>query len=282
MRKKPGILTSERFVLFGYFLGMILIGTILLSLPASWSGASGIDRVPLADVFFTSVSATCVTGLITVDTAQWSRFGQIVILGLIQAGGLGIVTFGMLYLVLPKARISLKSSRLFGASFILEQMPKVRQMIGTILGTTFIIEGVGATLLTLAFVRAGTEAPVFEGIFHSISAFCNAGFSVYSEGFVGFRSDLLVNLSLMGLIILGGIGFMVLRDLGRKFLDWRRPLLFHTRVMLLAVPFFLLLGFVGFLLTDRNGALLGSGRTRADSGRSVSVCHHSHRGIQYS
>ena len=209
------------------------------------------------DALFTAVSATCGTGLITVDTALWSRFGQVVILLLIQAGGLGIVTFGMLYLVLPKARISLKSTRLFGSSFLFTQMPRVRQMIGSILGITLTIEGIGAVLLIIGFHRAGTASPVFEGVFHSVSAFCNAGFSLFSDGLTGFRSDVLVNTVLMLLILLGGIGFMVIRDIRRKVHDRRRTLLFHTRLMLVAVPFFLLLGFFGYLLLDGNGALAG-------------------------
>ena len=255
--KKPAFLTSERFVLFGYFIGLILLGTILLSLPVSWSGAGGVTRVLPVDALFTAVSATCVTGLVTVDTSLWSRFGQVVILLLIQAGGLGIVTFGMLYLVLPKARISLKSTRLFGSSFLFTQMPRVRQMIGSILGITFTIEGIGAVLLALGFSRAGTGSPVFTGIFHSVSAFCNAGFSLFSDGLTGFRKDVMVNIVLMLLIILGGIGFMVIRDIRRKIHDWRRPLLFHTRLMLAAVPFFILTGFLGYLILDGNGALKG-------------------------
>lgn len=257
MAKKLDFLRSERFVLYGYFLGLILVGTFLLSLPVSWSGAGGLNRVPLVDALFTAVSATCVTGLITIDTALWSRFGQVVILLLIQTGGLGIVTFGMLYLFLPKVKISLRSTRLFGASFIVEQMPRVRQMIGSILGVTFVIEGIGAVFLVLAFRRAGTQAPFFEGVFHSISAFCNAGFSLFSDGLVGFRSNVMVNIVLMILIILGGIGFMVLRDIRRKIHNWRRPLLFHTRIMLLAVPFFVAIGFLGYMLLDGQGALAG-------------------------
>ena len=241
---------SERLILHTYFIGLIFLGTVLLGLPISWDGTGTVTHVNPVDAFFTAVSATCVTGLITLDTALWSRFGQFVILVLIQAGGLGIVTFGMLYLVMPRVRISLKNSKLFQDSFTAEQMPRGRQVISSILGTTFLVELVGAMLLTLGFFRAGTEKPVFEGIFHSVSAFCNAGFSLFTDGMVPFRSDLLVNITLMGLIIIGGVGFLVIRDLGRKFRDWRRPLLFHTRIMLMAVPVFIIAGFSGYLLLD--------------------------------
>ncbi len=245
---------SERTILYSYFIGLILTGTLLLSLRISWSGTGGVMHVPFVDAFFTAVSATCVTGLITIDTSLWSRFGQVIILLLIQAGGLGIVTFGMLYLFLPKMRISLKNSKMLQNSFVAEKMSRGRQIIKSILSTTLLVELIGAMLLTLSFFRAGTEAPIFEGVFHSVSAFCNAGFSLFSDGMVPYRSNLLVNLTLMGLIVVGGIGFVVMRDLRRKFMDWRRPLLFHTKIMLLAVPAFILIGFAGFLFLDTTAA----------------------------
>ena len=254
MRIKHQFRYSERTILYSYFIGLILTGTLLLSFRISWSGAGGVAHVPVVDAFFTAVSATCVTGLITIDTSLWSRFGQVIILLLIQAGGLGIVTFGMLYLFLPKMRISLKNSKMLHDSFVAEQMSRGRQIIKSILSTTLLVELIGAMLLTLSFSRVGTEAPIFEGIFHSVSAFCNAGFSLFSDGMVPYRSNLLVNLTLMGLIVVGGIGFVVMRDLKGKFTDWRRPLLFHTRIMLLAVPVLILIGFAGFLLLDTTAA----------------------------
>jgi len=254
MGKKHLIQLSERATLYAYFIGLIFTGSVLLSLRISWGGSGGISRVPPVDAFFTAVSAACVTGLITIDTSLWSRFGQLVILVLIQAGGLGIVTFGMLYLVLPKLRISLKSSKFLQDSFFAEQLPRGRQMIKSILGTTLMVESVGAMLLIQGFHKAGTGSPVFEGIFHSVSAFCNAGFSLFSGGLVPFRSNILVNFTLMGLIIIGGIGFLVIRDLRRKFKDWKRPLLFHTRIMLMAVPAFILIGFLGYLFLDTTAA----------------------------
>jgi trk system potassium uptake protein TrkH len=245
--------SSERLVLYSYFVSLILAGTLLLSLPVCWSGAGGIDRAAPVDAFFTAVSATCVTGLITVDTSLWSRFGQVVILLLIQAGGLGIITFGMLYLVLPKARISLKNSILIRESFVAEQTPRARQMLKSVFLTTILVEIIGALLLILSFVKAGTQAPVFEGIFHAVSAFCNAGFSVYSDGLVAFRADLLVNFTLTGLIVVGGIGFLVIRDIRRKVQDWRKPLLYHSKIMLFGIPLFIIAGTAGYLLLDTTG-----------------------------
>lgn len=241
----------ERLVLYSYFLGLIAAGTVFLSLPLSWGAGDGGSRAAFIDAVFTAVSAVCVTGLTTVDTALWSRFGQVVILLLIQAGGLGIVTFGMFYLVMPRARISLRDTRMLGSAFTGERMVRPRSVIRSIFITTLVIEGIGAVLLSIAFGRSGRSDAVFSGVFHAVSAFCNAGFSIFSEGLASYRSDPAVSITLMALIILGGIGFMVIRDLLRAGMPGRRcPLLFHTRLMLTATPLFIAAGLLGYLLLD--------------------------------
>ena len=241
----------ERLVLYIYFLGLIAAGTVFLSLPLSWGAGAGGSRAAFIDAVFTAVSAVCVTGLTTVDTALWSRFGQVVILLLIQAGGLGIVTFGMLYLVMPRARISLRDTRMLGSAFTGERMMRPRSVIRSIFIITLVIEGIGAVLLSIAFGRSGRSDAVFSGVFHAVSAFCNAGFSIFSEGLASYRSDPVVSITLMALIILGGIGFMVIRDLLRAGMPGRRcPLLFHTRLMLTATPLFIAAGLLGYLLLD--------------------------------
>lgn len=241
----------ERLVLYSYFLGLIAAGTVFLSLPLSWGAGAGGSRAAFIDAVFTAVSAVCVTGLTTVDTALWSRFGQVVILLLIQAGGLGIVTFGMLYLVMPRARISLRDTRMLGSAFTGERMVRPRSVIRSIFITTLVIEGIGAVLLSIAFGRSGRSDAVFSGVFHAVSAFCNAGFSIFSEGLASYRSDPAVSITLMALIILGGIGFMVIRDLLRAGMPGRRcPLLFHTRLMLTATPLFIAAGLLGYLFLD--------------------------------
>ena len=251
MKPKRPSRIPERLVLYSYFLGLIAAGTVFLSLPLSWGAGDGGSRAAFIDAVFTAVSAVCVTGLTTVDTALWSRFGQVVILLLIQAGGLGIVTFGMLYLVMPRARISLRDTRMLGSAFTGERMMRPRSVIRSIFITTLVIEGIGAVLLSIAFGRSGRSDAVFSGVFHAVSAFCNAGFSIFSEGLASYRSDPVVSITLMALIILGGIGFMVIRDLLRAGMPGRRcPLLFHTRLMLTATPLFIAAGLLGYLLLD--------------------------------
>jgi len=257
MNKKHRFRPNERFLLYSYFLALVLLGTTLLSMPFSWSGAGGKSQIPVIDAFFTAVSAACVTGLITVDTSLWSLAGQWIILALIQAGGLGIVTFGMLYLVLPRIRIPLKSGQLLGESFAVERRISVRGTIKTILGTTLVFEFIGTLLLIVGFSQAGIDNPVFVGFFHAVSAFCNAGFSVFEGGMLPFRSNLLINLTLMVLIIAGGIGFVVIRDVRKVFSGRRRQLSFHSRLMLLAVPIFIVVGFIGYMLLDDTAAFSG-------------------------
>lgn len=250
MKKNRHAWLSDRVLLYSYFLALILIGSVLLSLPVSWSGGLGLEKVFVIDAIFTAVSAACVTGLVTIDTSLWSRVGQTVILLLIQAGGLGIIAFGMFYLVLPRARISLRNTRFLRDSFVVGGFLHGRSIIRNIIVTTFLIEGLGFFVLTLHFHWMGIPSPVFAGAFHAVSAFCNAGFSLFNDSLAGFRGNGGVNITMMLLIILGGIGFMVIRDLRQKVRNWRRPLLFHTRMMLIATSIFILVGFLGYILLD--------------------------------
>lgn len=245
---------SGRIILYSYFIVLILLGSVLLALPLSWGGLDGTPKVALIDAVFTAVSAACVTGLITIDTSLWSRFGQSVILFLIQSGGLGISSFAVLYLVLPRLRISIQRSRMLRESFVSgARLYNVRSIIMTIILTTLLIEGMGWLILAVHFKFIGVQAPLFSAAFHAVSAFCNAGFSLFSDGLMGFRGDLTVNLTLMFLIICGGIGFMVIGDIRRKIHHPFKPLLFYTRFMLIATAFFILLGVIGYYLLDTNG-----------------------------
>jgi len=236
-------ISSEKIILFSYFILLILGGSLILQIPVLWKGSGNLSYT---DTLFTAVSAVCVTGLITLDTAQFSTAGQLVLLFLIQAGGLGIITFSTLYLILPGSRISIRNSKILKEYYVSEVAINPRSIIKNIAGLTFLIEGLGALLLFVAFKRAGQSQPLFNAVFHSVSAFCNAGFSRFSNSMESWVNHWGVNLILIFLILAGGLGFMVIQDL---LLKAARPLKlrlrFHSRIVLYMT---LILGLSGTLL----------------------------------
>jgi trk system potassium uptake protein TrkH len=237
-------LHSGRFLLFSYFAAIILIGTVLLSLPAAWPGPG---RVAVLDALFTSVSAACVTGLITVNTAEFSLFGKLVILALIEAGGLGIIAFSTLYLWRPGARISLRNRELI-RDYSLESVEyKPRRILRGIILWTVGVQLAGAVVLFVGFSRAGIETPYLTAVFHAVSAFCNAGFSLFPDSLERFGGAPVVTGSVMVLIVFGGLGFVVLEDVRKRVLGRRKRLTLHSRVVLGATAVFLLLGTIGYL-----------------------------------
>ncbi len=214
MKKKKLLFTTTRMIAIGFF-AAILLGTVLLSLPIA---AKGRSAVPVIDALFTATSSTCVTGLTTVVTAHsWSLFGQIVILLLIQFGGLGIVTFTTTILLLLGKRISLQDRLLIQEAYNLDTLQGlVRITIRIVKGALF-VEGIGAILYSIQFIHDfGFLRGVWYSIFHAVSAFCNAGLDLLgTDSLAGYRGNVLVNIVTMLLIILGGIGFPVWWD----FLD---------------------------------------------------------------
>ncbi len=200
-------------VLLVSFLAAILVGTFLLSLP--FSASQG--RTPIIDAFFTATSAVCVTGLIVRDTpGHFSPAGQAVILGLIQLGGLGIITFSTLIILAAGGRISFRERLLIQSSLhpgIPQDLPA---LVRSIFAYTLVIETAGAALLFVWFSRdyaPGHAAGL--AVFHSVSAFCNAGFSLFSDSLMGYRGHAGIVLTVAGLIMLGGLGFPVLREMRR-------------------------------------------------------------------
>ncbi|MEW6350919.1 MAG: potassium transporter TrkG [Thermodesulfobacteriota bacterium] len=211
------LLSSPQSSLLGGFAGVILIGALLLWLP--WSQGTG--NVTFVDALFTSTSAVCVTGLTTVDTSKdFTRFGQVVILLLIQTGGLGVMTFAGLFFYLAGRKISLQAQALVSDSFFQRDIAAhFWQSFHAILSVTVAIEGLGALVLFLAmWPRLGWGEAVFSAVFHSVSAFCNAGFSIQKENLVEFRDSHVVLFTIMALIVLGGVGYMVLLEVGRRVL----------------------------------------------------------------
>lgn len=251
---KRFLFSSEKTFLFGYFLFHIVLGTFLLHSRFSWS-----EDVPLLwiDSLFTAVSAVCVTGLATIDTTSFSMTGQWILLYLIQAGGLGIITFSTLILIVPGTKISMKNRKIIREYYSEESGVAPRKIIKSILVFTFLIEITGAILLSLLFFNAGDPEPIFNGIFHSISAFCNAGFSRYSDSLIRYQSNWSINLVLMSLILLGGLGFMTIWDSLRKMQDWRVKLQLHTKVMLVATPVLIVAGWISYLLLEGQSQFAG-------------------------
>jgi len=229
------------------FLGAIFVGWILLSLPI----ASTESPLSLVDSLFTATSATCVTGLIVVDTgSRFTTFGQVVILMLIQLGGLGIMTFSSFFLILLGRGLSIKHRMVMRESFSQFPLKDMFHLVRLVLSFTLITEALGAALLYGRFVRIfPPPQAAYHAVFHAISAFCNAGFSLYETSFFAFQGDLLVNGAMTALIILGGLGFFVLADLNlmERLASFRtaRKLSLHTKTVF-AVTFTLIV--VGTLL----------------------------------
>ena len=236
----------------------IAVGTLLLMLPISsakgtWTG--------FVDALFTSTSAVCVTGLITVDTATyWSGFGKVVILLLIQLGGLGIMLFASLIGLALARKLSVRSRVIAGTETKTTSSGDVKRVATGILLTTLTIEAVVAVLLFVRFLTAYDYAPgkaAWHAVFHSVSSFNNAGFALYTDSLMGFVSDPWICLPICAAIILGGLGFPVLRQLRREF---RRPLhwTMNTRIVLWATVTLLVLGTAYVLIMEwDNPATLG-------------------------
>lgn len=210
MVEKKCCFNTTRIVALGFLL-IILIGTLLLTLPIS--SASG-KPTPVIDAMFTTVTSVCVTGLVTVTTAShWSLFGHVIILILIQLGGLGVICCGISMLMLLRKRISLRETRLVKESYGVDVYLGASDIKRIVKGT-FIIEGIGALFYAMRFVPDfGLWKGLWYAVFHSVSAFCNAGLDIIGESsLIIYRSDIIINLTTMFLIMTGGIGFVVWWD----------------------------------------------------------------------
>jgi len=220
---------------------LIAAGTTLLMLPS----ASTHDSLGFVNALFTSTSAACVTGLVVVDTGRaLSTFGQLVVLVLIQVGGLGIMTLSTLLLLAAGRRPSLSGQLVIKDTFTQSGDRSFHSILRDVALFTCIFEGIGMLLMFLRFLPGKDMVQALHlSLFHSVSAFCNAGFSLFSESFVSYQGDLVLNLVLSFLIISGGIGFLVLSELKRQFPVNRRTwsrLSLHSK-MVLAVSFTLLI-----------------------------------------
>lgn len=235
------------------FILVILIGTALLCLPVS--SRAGEWTMPL-DALFTSTSATCVTGLVVADTyTNWSLFGQIIILIMIQIGGIGLMTVISMIFLFMKKKLSMQERMILMQSAGNVQVGGIVRLIKRILLGTAIIETVGALLLSIRFVpRMGWGQGIYYAIFHSVSAFCNAGFDLMGKyeafsSFTAYSGDWLVGLTLAALIILGGIGFLVWNDILKFQWQFHRYSL-HAKLILITTSLLLLAGTIGYYIFE--------------------------------
>jgi trk system potassium uptake protein TrkH len=241
MPRRRRELSPNTILILGYA-AAILAGACLLALPVAARG----EAVGFLDALFTATSAQCVTGLAVVDTgSRFSLFGQMVILGLIQLGGLGITTFSVYFFFYLRSGVSTRGRWIVHDTLLHTPVDSMRDLVRAIMRLTFVIEGAGALLLSCRFVpEFGWARGLYYGLFHSVSAFCNAGFALFPDSLVDYRGDPLVNLTIMALIVLGGIGFLVMKellDLARQR-GGRRRMSLHTRLVLLTSAILIVAG----------------------------------------
>lgn len=256
MKKRISLSTTQIIMLS--FLLAILIGSFLLVLPfASADGTS----VSYMDALFTATTSVCVTGLVTVTTATtWSFFGQLVILFLIQIGGLGIITILSGFMISLHKRIGLGDRMLLQDAFNLSSLSGIVQFIKKVLIGTFIVEGVGALLYMTVFIPQYGVKGIWTSIFNSVSAFCNAGMDVIGEdSLCGYVHHPMINFVTCTLIVLGGIGYIVWWDVLRVIKNFRTQklkcfsnLTLHSKIALSATGILLLSGTVLFFIFEYN------------------------------
>lgn len=248
--------SPARIAIFG-FASLIATGTVLLMLPAATT-----DRhLGFVNALFTSTSAVCVTGLTVVDTGRaFSTFGQSVLLVLIQAGGLGIMTMSTLFLMLAGRRPGLTGQIVVQDAFTHSREQNIFSILKDVVLFTCVIEGLGMAMMFFCFLPGnGVQKALSLSIFHSISAFCNAGFSVFSDSFIRYRENAALNLILCFLIVSGGIGFLVLSELKRKISLKRRSwsrLSLHTKLVLSTTAVLIVCGTVLIFAMEYDNTLV--------------------------
>lgn len=253
---------NTNLIILNGFLVALLVGTILLMLPVSSASGNGTDFIT---ALFTATTSLCVTGLVVVPTyAYWSIFGKVIILILIQLGGLGIISFTIGFLIIIGKKISLKERKMIQESYNLDSAQGVLKILRKIFGITVKIEGIGAILYSIQFIpEYGIVKGICYSVFHSVSAFCNAGIDIIgNDSFVKYHGNVLVNFTTVMLIICGGIGFIVWLDIGGIISEIRNKKLrsnkfiermkLHTKLVLITTAILVGGGFLFILLFEYN------------------------------
>jgi trk system potassium uptake protein TrkH len=252
--------TPQKLLVLG-FVVIILTGTGMLMLPAATT-----HGISVTDAFFTATSSVCVTGLIVKNTpGDFTLFGKIIILMLIQIGGLGYMSMATFLALLAGRKIGITQRILIKESLNIATHEGIVRLIKGMLFFVVLAESVGAVILYVKFrYEYHLGEPLLQSVFHSISAFNNAGFSLFEDSLIGLRSDISMNVTIMSLIVLGGIGFTVVDDLYGWFSEKERRLMLHTRIVLITTVALIVAGAVLFYVTERNYLFSRSDFTHLD------------------
>ena len=248
-RKVLNQFSSARIILFGFII-MIFVGALILSLPIS---SRSKEFTPFIDALFTATSASCVTGLIVYDTAtHWSVFGKIIIIAMIQCGGLGVVT------MIAGKKIGLRDRATLQSALSAPQIGGIVKLTSFIFKGTVVIEMIGAILMFPSFMKDfGVTKGIYYSIFHSISAFCNAGFDLMGDvskfsSLTKYQSDIMINISIMLLILIGGLGFLIWKDILNYKFDMKRYST-QTKIILVMSVVLVIFPSVLFFFTEFSG-----------------------------
>ncbi|NWF92877.1 MAG: hypothetical protein HXY46_08165 [Syntrophaceae bacterium] len=232
------------------FSAVILTGAIFLGFPLSTT------KGPLrfVDALFTSTSAVCVTGLVVIDTGKdLSTAGQVITMVLIQIGGLGIITFSTIFFVLMGRGISVKGREIVQSTLLQAPRRDFLAIAKSVLWFTFVFESLGTLFLFLRFSQEFSPGvALYQAVYHAVSAFNNAGFSLFSNSFVDYQGDLIVNLTLMGLIVHGGIGFIVQYEVLSYLRGLQKRLSVHTKIVIITSAILIASGALLFYLFERD------------------------------
>ena len=248
-------LTPTRIFVFS-FATFILLGTLALWFPFSSSRGS----LRFVDALFTSASAVCVTGLASVDIGKdLSVIGQLITLVLFQVGGLGIITFSIVLFTLMGRGISFKGREITQSAFLHTPRKDFYIIVKKVLRYTLIIEGVGTLLLFLRFIQEFPAGLAFyHALYNAVSAFNNCGYSLFPDSMMRYQSDVLINVTIMLLIILGGIGFIVQQEVVAKFRGAEKKLSLHTKIVLITTAALILVGAACFYFMEMHNTLRGA------------------------
>jgi trk system potassium uptake protein TrkH len=232
------------------FAAVILTGAILLWFPFSATK----DHLRFVDALFMSTSGVCVTGLVVIDLGKdLTTLGQVITIFLFQIGGLGIITFSTVFFVMMGRGISFKGREIVQSTFLHTPQKDIFVIVKSVLLFTLVFESLGTLFLFIRFSQDfSTGKALYQAIYHAISAFNNCGYSLFSDSLMGYQGDLIVNLTIMGLLVIGGIGFIVQYEIFSKLKGVQKKLSVHTKIVILTTTVLILSGAILFYIVERN------------------------------